>query len=135
MVIHSFYFPPIIAKRRKLTEEYTSRLLEELVVDECSAANSCTLDCNDDSTSDCVRQVADFESSDDNILDEFSQTGELRSAQCIWGKNEKWCSHVSSWMTHPGSHLLGRTSECNTSTENQRHSNLLKGCKVVFFVF
>lgn len=71
LVIHSFYFPPIIAKRRKLTEEYTSQLLEELE-DECSAADSCTLDCNDDGTSDCVSQVADFESSDDNILDEFS---------------------------------------------------------------
>lgn len=71
LVIHSFYFPPIIAKRRKLTEEYTSQLLEGLV-DEHRAADSCTLDCNDDGTSDGISQAADFESSDDNILDEFS---------------------------------------------------------------
>lgn len=38
------------------------------------------------------------------------------------------------FMTHPGSHVMGRTSECNTSTENQKHSNLLKGCTIVFFL-
>lgn len=41
------------------------------------------LQTNDVGKSDCVSQVTGFESSDDNSLDEFSQTEEFMNAQYI----------------------------------------------------
>ena len=98
-----------MAKRRKLTEEDVSQLLEELI-DESTATDSNTVGCNDDGRIDCISQAADFESSGDNILDEFSQTEEFMSGQYI-SEGRVW---AGSMVSSSRNHSTGRTSECNS---------------------
>lgn len=59
-----------MTKRRKLTEENISQLLDESE-DEYKETDSGTLETNEDDEIDCISKKSDYESSNDNILDEF----------------------------------------------------------------
>lgn len=70
-----------MAKRRKLTEESVTLDRSE---DECRCSSS--LGTNNDCEIDCISEIS--ESSDESILDEFSQTQESMGKQYI-SKNKK----------------------------------------------
>lgn len=59
-----------MTKRRKLTEEGISQLLDESK-DEYKETDSSTLETNEDGEIDYISKKSDYESSNDNILDEF----------------------------------------------------------------
>lgn len=64
-----------MTKKRKLTEKDISQLLDESK-DEYKETDSGTLDTNDVGEGDYISKKSAYESSNDNILDEFLQTQE-----------------------------------------------------------
>lgn len=74
---------------------------------------------------DHISKPSDHESSDDDVLDEFSQAQELQSEQCIF-KNKK-----KIWYSHPVSHWM--TSFSILQQKQKLLLKLLKTCVTVFF--
>lgn len=61
-----------MAKRRKLAKENNSQLLDESE-NEYRDTGTVTLNSNNVGEIDCKNAISDYESSDDSILNEFSQ--------------------------------------------------------------
>lgn len=62
-----------------------------------------------------------------------SSNGRIYECTIYLREKQRMVSSYFLVSDSPGSHSMGRTSECNIFNKNQNHSSLLKACTIVIF--